>query len=486
MLEERLFADAADGRWDEHSLLAAALVASGVEDQQHLDGYLARVAAAADELRRSGEVAGPPQRQAQAVLEFLHRNILQGGYQIDCTDLRIPLDDGRFNCVSASVLFNCFAEQFGLEAQGLEVPGHAMSRLVLPDGVLDVETTCPTWFRLLNDPKKQAALVQKTLGTTAAGLSTPAERRVVSAVELVATIYYNRGVDLLGQRRFAQAVAANAKALRLDPFSSTAQGNLLASLNNWAIDLGGSGRHAEAVEILDQGLALDSSYATFKTNYLHVHHQWTEELCRKQRFDEAAGVLAAAAWKQLDKAWFRQATIDVYHRWARSDLQSGRIDDAFRTFALARQQLGAAPDVLEREIAEVNQRASTLLFEQRFSEALSLLDRALAVHPASATLAENRGSAVMHWARPAFERRDYREAIRRTTHGATPGQLDDPLLNNVRYAYYQWISELLAGGHRDEARRIAQQALADPFLKGQSAGALPQFPVDAVSNTSRP
>ena len=342
-LEQPLFSDAADGRWDDRSLLAAALVASGVEDSRLLEGYLARFAAAADELRRSGAVAGPPRSQAQAVHEFLHRRILHGGYQIDCTDLRIALDEGRFNCVSASVLFNCLAEQFGLEVQGLEVPGHAMSRLVLPDSFLDVETTCPTWFRLLDDPKKQDALVEKTLGIPR-GNASPGQRRVVSSGELVATIYYNRGVDLLGQREFAQAVAANAKALRLDPLNSTAHGNLLASLNNWAIDLGGNARYREAVEILNRGLALDATYATFKTNYLHLYHQWTEDLCRQQRFDEAAELLAKAAWSQLDQAWFRQARAAIYGRWAGSAREAGRSEEASRILVTAQQQLGAVPE----------------------------------------------------------------------------------------------------------------------------------------------
>ena len=41
-LEPALFADAADGQWHEHSLLTAALVASGVVDPQAIDGYTRR------------------------------------------------------------------------------------------------------------------------------------------------------------------------------------------------------------------------------------------------------------------------------------------------------------------------------------------------------------------------------------------------------------------------------------------------------------
>ncbi|MDZ7615884.1 MAG: hypothetical protein U1E05_02705, partial [Patescibacteria group bacterium] len=206
-----------------------------------------------------------------AVFDYLHRCMLHGGYRIDCTDLRIALDEGRFNCVSASVLFQCIAERHGLEVCGLEMPGHAMNRVRLPDGPLDIETTCSAWFRLMDDPKRQEQSVRETLGT--ASSPSRASSREVSGIGLVAMVYYNRGVDLLAAARYAEAAAANAKALTLDHESRTARGNLLATVNNWAIALGQAGRLDEAISILEAGLALDPHYEPFALNYAHVRHQ---------------------------------------------------------------------------------------------------------------------------------------------------------------------------------------------------------------------
>jgi len=342
-LEEGLFADAADGRWDEHSLLGAALVASGVVDRDTLDDYQRQVARLAAELEQSGKMTGPPRQKAQALFEFMHGRILKGGYQLDSTDLCLALDEGRFNCVSASVLFNCLAARFGLAARGLEIPGHAMSRLALPDGTLDVETTCPGWFRLMDDPQKQAELVQKTIGLRPGEGSTAAEPREVTDVELVATIYYNRGVDLLAQKRFAEAVAANAKALRLDLSSATARGNLLATMNNWAIDLDSAGRHREAGELLRQGIALDPSYETFRVNYVHVHSQWIEELCRLEQFQEAIDLIARAMEDRVEEARFSKARLDVYRRWARSCPEAAKTEQPFSVFEEAGRLDGAIP-----------------------------------------------------------------------------------------------------------------------------------------------
>jgi len=316
-LEERLFADAADGRWDEHSLLTAALVAGGVDDPETLLRYETRLAELVAELRRSGTVTGPPRRQAQAILEFMHRRILVGGYQLDATDLSVALEQGRFNCVSTSVLFNYLAAQFGLGSCGLEVPGHAMNRLLLPDGTLDVETTCPGWFRLIEDPKSHADPADKTIGSPAARHASPTHARQLSRVQLVAMIYYNRAVDLLADKQFARAAAANAKALRLDPASTTARGNLLATLNNWAIDLGSRRRYAEAAQLLRQGLTLDPNYKTFKTNFVHVHHQWIEQLRRDGRFRQAIELLDAAEKTLPGEPYFHQTRLAL-KRQARS------------------------------------------------------------------------------------------------------------------------------------------------------------------------
>ena len=150
------------------------------------------------------------------IFQFMHERVLHGGYDLAYTDLRRVLDEGRFNCVSATVLFNYLAGQLGLDCHGLEMPGHAMSRVSLPDGMLDVENTCPRWFCL---QRRSAAAGGRRRRRRSARRPRPIARRPaqVSPIQLAAMIYYNRGVDLLGEKRFAEAARANAKALRLDP-----------------------------------------------------------------------------------------------------------------------------------------------------------------------------------------------------------------------------------------------------------------------------
>ncbi len=101
-------------------------------------------------------------------------------------------------------------------------------------------------------------------------------RRQVSPLGLVAMIYYNRGIDAFYDHRYADALAANRRALLLDPDNHTARGNLLAAVNNWRWRLSDAGRFAEAESLLSAGLHYDPTHAPFMHNTAHVQQIWSQ------------------------------------------------------------------------------------------------------------------------------------------------------------------------------------------------------------------
>ena len=94
-------------------------------------------------MRRSGDLAGTLRERVAAIFAFMHQRVLRGGYDLAYTDLRRVLDEGRFNYISASVLFNYLAGEVGsgLPRIGDAGPRHE-PRPCWPDGPVDVETTC--------------------------------------------------------------------------------------------------------------------------------------------------------------------------------------------------------------------------------------------------------------------------------------------------------------------------------------------------------
>ena len=313
-VEQALFQDAQSGRWNNFDLFRAAMVAEGIRDSGLIRTYEARLdALVAKVMVTSGNTS--PQAKTRALFEAMHQEILTQPYSLDCTELSKVMKTGHFNCVSATILFNCLAEKAGLDVCALEKPGHALSRVkFVGSAAIDIETTCPTWFDLQSDEERQFAAQLRVAPTP--GKANPAtaqnavpataepkvksfsDLREISPVQLVATIYYNRGVDLYAKKSHPEAAAANVKALYLDKDNEQAWTNLLVSINNWALDAVDEKKEERlynlAVILLDQGVSLDPTYDKFRANYVYVFYHWIRDLAGIGQFDKARGVFALA------------------------------------------------------------------------------------------------------------------------------------------------------------------------------------------------
>ena len=317
-VERALFQDAENGRWEQFDLFRAAMVAEGIRDIEFIRTHEARLdALVAQVTALHGNTSA--QNLTRALFEAMHKELLTQPYDLHCTELSKVMLTGHFNCVSATILFNCLAEKAGINVTALEMPGHALSRVYFAGGVFtNIETTCPTWFNLQSEHERHQATLariapspgtptpptgQNAVSATAeppADLMTDlmANHREITPVQLVATVYYNIGVDLLAKAKYPEAAAANVRALYLDQGNEQAWNNLLVSLNNWAIDAAGRDKQTRlydlAAFLLDQGVALDPGYEKFRANYTFVFHDWIRELALLGRFEDARKVFALA------------------------------------------------------------------------------------------------------------------------------------------------------------------------------------------------
>jgi hypothetical protein len=245
-LSQRLLEDAADGRLETLDFASAALVASGVEKQPELQAWLDLY-----RLRRSEILAavrlddGEP--LAKAIHAELHERILTGSYQTEATDLRLTLADGDFNCLSSLALYYDLCQVAGIEAEIWLRRGHVYLRLP-GDGVKAVlEPGARRWVLQFDNPH----------GST---------DRQLTPVALLGKFYYNRGVELLEQGRFAAGLALVEIGIQLDPHDQDARSNLVAGLNNWAVAQFRSRRYDEAERLITRGLALDGAFAPLVAN----------------------------------------------------------------------------------------------------------------------------------------------------------------------------------------------------------------------------
>jgi len=230
----------------EPSLLASALAAAGLTDPAQVRQYEMRL----DDLARELQPRPAPStnlERARAIHEFLHARVLQGGYDASLSDLGKTLDEGRFNCLSATVLIAAIGERLGLRVTAQATAEHVLA--IVHDGSnrYEIETTSPAW------------------------LCRPASAgRELNQAGLIALVYYNRGRELLLQGDFRQAATANAAALALDPLCAAARDNLLATLNNWSVELAGKSDLETARAILDRAQALAPDYQPLRVNRRYI------------------------------------------------------------------------------------------------------------------------------------------------------------------------------------------------------------------------
>ena len=255
-IELRMLADAADGRLDGHSLLEASLIAGGTTDHTELRRLNQHFETIAQELLSSRDPNAAALERAATIRAFLHERVLDE-YRSNASDVAKTLENGDFNCVSASVLFVALAQHCGLNAHAVQLPEHVRCEVIAEGLAIPIETTSPT----------------------AGGghpLGPPSRRnraRALSPVELIATIYYNRGVLAFDSGNLQAAIDLNTIATQLDPGCQAARDNLLAAINNRVVELVKSNEASQALRLLDEGLQIDPAYRPFLANRAYLQKQ---------------------------------------------------------------------------------------------------------------------------------------------------------------------------------------------------------------------
>lgn len=294
-VESRLLDDASDGQFDQFTLFEAALVAASpqLDTAPYTRRFQDHCAALQSRLQR----ATSDTEKIRVAFVFMHDEVLIGRYEIDCDDLARTLDIGNYNCVTATLLFQCFCEHLRLPVIPLAAKEHVWCRANVQP-VFEVETTCAGW---LNSSRGAA--------TIEAGRATSA--RDISSVELVARVFYNHGLKLAQQRQFADAITAFRSGLHLDPNQRAGRRNLAAVWNNWAISMAGEARFSDAIRAIEEAEKYGGDPAELNHNRNFIYRRWMQTLCRSGNCEAAAAIVEQELERHPDNSFLRESFDEI-------------------------------------------------------------------------------------------------------------------------------------------------------------------------------
>ncbi len=248
--ETALVEDLSDGKLDDYSPLEAALVIGGYQDAQIAD-FHAQLDGCAAKCRRQLNSAQSRQARLRVVFEHLSADFLQGNYQADLYDVGRTLSLGDFNCLTATILFQTLCRSFAIDVDAIWEPSHVRCWSSLsPDAGYLVETTAGESADAIGAMMLQSRLRARALNDT----------------ELVAKVFYNRGVRMMKSGEYSLALVSTWASCQLDAQDQPAQSNLRACLNNWALAAVSAEDLSLAGRLFHQGIKLDPTYEPFRRN----------------------------------------------------------------------------------------------------------------------------------------------------------------------------------------------------------------------------
>ena len=267
-LEGSFFEDLDKGALTKYTQYDAFLIASDITKPSDFEPYQEKLKKIREKAFQEIQKDGDAYKEAKALLIWLHDNVLNK-YDAHATLASDILDDGRYNCLSASVLYAIIAIDLGLDVKGVIVKDHAFCTLIDPRGDIDIETTIRYGF---NPGTKEIEKLKKVTRYIYVPKKDYEHRRTVTVLQLIGAMYSNLVTVVEKQSEedaekidYEKDLPKFKKGYYFDQESKVFRTDIEACLNNLAIRLIDSKDFEKAYSCILQGKKFASGNDDFQT-----------------------------------------------------------------------------------------------------------------------------------------------------------------------------------------------------------------------------
>lgn len=377
-----------------YDLAEAALFFSAPSAERQLKAML-NLEAILAKARNIGLESKDSYALGEELMQLLHSNVLRS-YHEQTTSLDAALLEGRYNCVSSSILFLLLARAAGLEAWGVTTIDHSFISVRLPDGrTVDAETTNPYGW----DPGSRKDF-QDSKGLTAGFRYVPPgnylARQDVSDRALVSLVAQNLATLEERRQRWGPALS-----LIVDAYAWWPEPNmydyLMARVGNYIGSLVNRRQWSAALDFFSQiGKAYQLSEQLHSLRNLIMRGSLADSLQSQPLERSEAAIMAAMAEGWLEPTEQHEMILFVYSREAEQLSRAGKWRDAAELLKTGRLRWPQIEGLVRAEqqafnnwIYDIHNSFARLFNSRRFEEAGHLLARALELAPDNQLLLEN-------------------------------------------------------------------------------------------------
>jgi tetratricopeptide (TPR) repeat protein len=371
------------------TFIRTALVFSGVPGRRLVE-YELRIRNHLAELHGRLREVTEPREQAEAALDYMHEELLRR-YDERQTGVDVLLERGGYNCVSSGVMYAILVKSMGLSVWGVRTADHAFCRVQAGERAFDVETTSPFGF----DPGTRKEFTDNFGRVTGYSYVPPSnyrDRRDIGEKELLGLILFNRTAFASERRDFRAAVppAVDAHALLENEESFERLITSLLNLSSW---YGMSGRFEEALEFLDRaaGRHGDERLGALRAD---LTHNWVLSLIQKGDYPKAEELLDGQRSRgQIPEGEWRDLTVYLYQVRAQKSAP-GDYGKAASLILEGLYKVGSDQGLAKSYEVYIHNSVVTLVRNERYEEALALLDEALMQLPDSSVLLKDKSKVL--------------------------------------------------------------------------------------------
>ncbi len=229
--EMELFSKIADGHLDQVKASELVLTVAGVTDANTQKRYLAKLDNITAEARKAIAKGATPDERAFFLADYLRHGPLHGGEEYNQVDMLKLLDTGKFNCVSAAILYNLVGNRLGLKTQVVSIPGHVF--LHMADFYIEPtsgKTLTAEDHRAIEDEHWRTATDywKAVFGT--------ARHYESNNLSLIGQVYFDNDGELFNKHQYEAAAILGLKALCLDSNQPMFTYSLKLDMESWFKD----------------------------------------------------------------------------------------------------------------------------------------------------------------------------------------------------------------------------------------------------------